>query len=377
VTNSTSAIVRSLIQDPIGNYPAATVACFDPTTGDLPRRSLDHEQTKRFLRFLSLPWGEKRSTSINADAFLIGASTGQAHLRTPAELEEWFRVAADSQSTPLSYQVKHPMLTALLRPEDGGENERLLDLLAQLGYAVVFARPGNNLGAHPSDDQIVANMRPIVAGAAKRGLAVGLYSISDVSGCPMSPDVAAELVAGEGGENIVAIKVTEANYENSTLRFLDDPRLAHLKIVQGWDPHLSRALQDGPRHDITRRQRCGFTSGAMSFALLPYLEIVRASRAGEWETVAAVQEVVTAVFASMQDDPGKFADLQRAKVIMGLGQPITCAATEEQIERVFQALDALPKTEETFMLVKSLNLMNDGPYYTRLNAIANRAQNPD
>jgi len=28
-----------LIADPIGRYPHATVACFDPTRGDLPRCS--------------------------------------------------------------------------------------------------------------------------------------------------------------------------------------------------------------------------------------------------------------------------------------------------------------------------------------------------
>ena len=376
MTNFNSPLVQSLAQDPIANYPTSTVACFDPTTGEMPRRKLDHERTKAFLRKLSLPWGDNGS-QVSAAALLIGASTGQAHLRTPDELDEWFRVAADSQATKLPNGGKHPVLTALLRPEDGGENERLLDLVAKLGYAVVFARPGNNLGANPTDAQIAANMRPIVAGAAARGLAVGLYSISDVSGCPMNPDVAAELVAGEGGDSVVAIKVTEANYENSTLRFLDDPRLAHLKIVQGWDPHLARALQDGPRHDITRRQRCGFTSGAMSFALIPYLQIVRASQAGDWAQVAAIQQVVTAVFASMQDDPGKFADLQRAKVIMGLGQPITREVTTEQIERVFHALEQLPQSEETVMLLNSLNLMNDGPYSSRLSAIVNRAQNQD
>jgi hypothetical protein len=107
------------------------------------------------------------------------------------------------------------------------------------------------------------------------------------------------------------------------------------------------------------------------------LEIVRASKAGDWARVAAIQQVVTTVFASMQDDPGKFADLQRAKVIMGLGQPITRDVTEEQIERVFTALAGLPKSDETIMLIKSLNLMQDGPYYARLNALENRAMNPD
>jgi dihydrodipicolinate synthase/N-acetylneuraminate lyase len=355
-----------LIQDPIGNYPFATVACFDPTTGDLPRRQLDNEQTIEFLI---------RIDTYRPDALLIGASTGQGHLRTPEELDEWFRVAAQAKASP---QIKfQALLTALLRPEDGGVNERLLDLLAELGYAVVFVRPGTNLGASASDEQIAANMRPIVAGAAKRGLAVGLYSISDVSGVPMRSDAAADLVAGPGGDSIVAIKVTEANYENSTLKFLDDPRLAHLKIVQGWDPHLARALQDGPRYDLQRRQRCGFTSGAMSFAIGAYVEIASSAKAGNWDRVASIQQDVTTIFSAMQDDPGKFADLQRAKFIMGLGHPITRDITNEQVERVFAALEGMRESEGKILLAGSLKMMSKCPYEARLNEIRKSAVFPD
>lgn len=361
-----SLLIQQLIQDPIGEYPSSTVACFDPTTGDLPRRRLDHDRTRQFLQALIKVGKEFREgtefpvVGNGHQALLIGASTGQAHLRTPAELEEWFQVAADIDWDGV-YKV------ALLRPEDGTDaNNRLLDLLARLEYAVVFARPGNDLGKSPTDDQIVANMRPIVAGAAQRGLAVGLYSISDVSGCPMSPDVAAELVAGPGGDNVVAIKVTEANYDHSTLRFLDDPRLAHLKIVQGWDPHLSRALQDGPRHDLQRRQRCGFTSGAMSFAALSFFDMLLHSDNNEWDELERTQASVTQVFASMQDDPTKFADLQRAKVVMGLGQPITRDVTSEQIERIFTALDGLAASNQKLLLLSSLRLMPGGPYHDRL-----------
>lgn len=366
MTHSTSSVVQSLIQDPIANYPAATVACFDPTMGDLPRRKLDHGRTIEFLVKLD---------SYRPDALLIGASTGQAHLRTPAELEEWFRVAARARSS--SSGRFHSLLIALLRPEDGVANVDLLNLLAELEYPIVFARPGTNLGANPTDQQIAENMRPIAEGAAKRGMAVGLYSISDVSGCPMSPDVAADLVAGPGGDSIVAIKVTEANYENSTQRFLDDPRLAHLKIVQGWDPHLARALQDGPRHDLQRRQRCGFTSGAMSFAVSAYVEILQASRVGDWDRVAAIQKDVTTIFASMQDDPGKFADLQRAKFIMGLGHPITREITQEQIERVFAALETMPKSAGKGLLAASLKMMSNCPYEARLNQIQRQAVSPE
>jgi dihydrodipicolinate synthase/N-acetylneuraminate lyase len=366
VTQFASSTVQSLIQDPIGNYPFSTVACFDATTGALPRRQLDHDRMGEFL---------VRIDTYRPDALLIGASTGQGHLRTFEELEEWFRVAAAAKASDRN--KFRALLAALVRPEDGSANDHLLNVLAELGYPIIFVRPGTNLGFNPTDEAIVANMRPLVAGAAERGLAVGLYSISDVSGCPMSPDVAAELVAGPGGDHIVAIKVTEANYENSTLRFLDDLRLAHLKIVQGWDPHLSRALQDGPRHDITRRQRCGFTSGAMSFAINNYVEIAKSAQAGNWDEVADYQQAVTTVFAAMQDDPTKFADLQRAKFIMGLGHPITRDITPEQVERVFAALEGLPKSAGKICLAWSLKMMSNCPYEERLTAIIQSAKRPD
>ena len=37
--------IAELVDDPIGRYPAATVACFDPTRGELPRRVLDEHRT--------------------------------------------------------------------------------------------------------------------------------------------------------------------------------------------------------------------------------------------------------------------------------------------------------------------------------------------
>src|SRR4029453_3102467 len=122
----------------------------------------------------------------------------------------------------------------------------------------------------------------------------------------MTPDAAANLVAGLCGDRIVAIKVTEASYEGSTVRFLVDPRLAHLKIVQGWDPHLARALRDGPALDKEGRQRCGVTSGPMSFAVFQYLHILAAAEHDDWDEVAASQAAVTSLFEAMQDDPTKF-----------------------------------------------------------------------
>jgi dihydrodipicolinate synthase/N-acetylneuraminate lyase len=346
-----SSFVIELVRDPIGSYPHATVACFDPTSGELPRRKLDQRRTIQFLEALA---------AAGAPAILIGASTGHGHVRTPPELAQWFRVAAEAE-------IGKCLRTALLRPEDGrDENARLLDLLAELSYPVVFVRPGRDLGKSESDRSIADNMRQVVELAAERGLAVGLYSIPDVSGWPMSPDAAAELVQGAGGGQIVAIKVTEANYDQSTLRFLKDPRLAHLKIVQGWDPYLARALRDGPAHDAQERQRCGVTSGPMSFAIHQYLHMFDAASRGDWDELAIAQTAVTVLFQAMQDDPGKFADLQRAKFIMGLGQPLTGTVTGDQVERVLSALRTLPREADRRRLARSLDLMGDGPFHAEL-----------
>jgi dihydrodipicolinate synthase/N-acetylneuraminate lyase len=195
---------------------------------------------------------------------------------------------------------------------------------------------------------------------------VGIYSIPDVSGLPLTPAAAVELVEGPSGNRIVAVKVTEADYDSSTAQFLREPRLAHLKIVQGWDPHLARALRAGPQHDPQARQRCGVTSGPMSFAVFQYLHLLQAAERGHWDEVHIAQSAVTALFQAMQDDPGKFADLQRAKFIMGLGQPLTGTVTEEQVERVFAALESLPRPADRNRLARSLDLMQDGPCHARL-----------
>jgi len=343
--------VEKLLDDPIANYPAATVACFDPTTGDLPRRKLDEARTIAYLEKLA---------AAGAPALLIAASTGHGHARTVEELQQWFQTAARAK-------LSSTVLTALLRPEDGADaNRRLSALLADLGYAVAFVRPGRDLSPQATTADVVANMEPVVHAIAGAGLAVGLYSIPDVSGLPMSPDVAATLLAGPDGQRIVAIKVTEASYEQSTLRFLGDPRLARLKIVQGWDPHLARALRDGSQFDSERRQRCGVTSGPMSFAVFQYLHMLAAADRGEWDEVAAAQAAVTSLFQAMQDDPKKFADLQRAKQVMGLGQPLTGTVTEQQIDRLLTALRDVPRSADRDRLARSLNLMEDGPFQKRL-----------
>ncbi|MFM2097093.1 MAG: hypothetical protein RIS70_4217 [Planctomycetota bacterium] len=336
----------ALVRDSIGCYPSATVACFDATTGELPRRQLDADRNTEFL---------ERLGRLGVPAVLIAASTGHGHVRSVDELREWFEVAARAD-------LRRTVRVALLRPEDGRDaNATLLDDLARLAYPVVFVRPGTDLSRNASEDEIVRNVGSVVEAAAARGFAVGIYSIPDVSGVRLTANAAAKLVQGPGGQRIVAAKITEADYETSTRQYLEHPQLKHLKIVQGWDPHLVRALQDGPRSDSQNRQRCGITSGPMSLAVYQYLHLLDCAAREDWDEARAAQAAVTLLFQSMQDDPAKFADLQRAKYIMGLGHPLLSTVTAEQTERVMTALRSLPRREDRQRLAMSLNLMRNGP----------------
>lgn len=346
-------LAQKILEDPIAHYPQATVACFDPTTGDLPRRRLDASRLACYLRHL---------VEAEAEAVLLASSTGQGHLRTVDELEEWFRVAAEADLGKL-------VRLALLRPEDGAAaNQRLVDLLREFQYPVIFVRPGTNLPPHATDNQVAANMAPLVEMIAQAGMAVGLYSISDVSGVPLRVAGAEKLLDLPGGKAIVAAKITEADYLSSTREYLLSPRLARLKIVQGWDPHLAQALNEGPQSNIEGRQRVGITSGPMSFALYQYRYMLQAAQEHDWDELRLAQKAVTQIFASMQDDPAKFADLQRAKFIMGLGLPLISTITCEQVERVLTALAHLPRRSDQRRMAKSLDLMQDGPYHEQLAA---------
>jgi hypothetical protein len=100
----------------------------------------------------------------------------------------------------------------------------------------------------------------------------------------------------------------------------------------------------------------------MSFAVFQYLHILAAADRGEWDEVAKAQAAVTVLFQAMQDDPGKFADLQRAKFLMGLGHPMTGAVVPQQFEPVLRALHNLPRAADRDRLARSLNLMEDGPF---------------
>ena len=303
------------------------------------------------------------SAEAGAEAVLLAASTGQGHLRTVEELERWFDVAAQAEAGNL-------IRMALLRPEDGVEaNQRLVDLLQKNDYPVVFVRPGTNLPAHATDNQIAENMRPLIEMIATAGLAAGVYSIPDVSGVRLPVAATEKLLDLPGGDAIVAAKITEADYLSSTREYLLSPRLAKLKIVQGWDPHLAQAFMEGPRSNIENKQRVGITSGPMSFAVYQYLYMLEAADEHDWHELELSQKAVTALFEAMQDDPTKFADLQRAKFIMGLGLPLTSSLDHDKIERVFHALERLPRKSDRERLAKSLDLMQDGPYHERLAAL--------
>ncbi|MDA0659587.1 MAG: dihydrodipicolinate synthase family protein [Planctomycetota bacterium] len=344
---------QQIVNEPIANYPPYTVACFDPTTGELPRRTLDVDRTCDYLRRLCQP---------GPTGLLIGASTGQGHLRTPQELLEWFQVAGEANLPGASKM-------ALLRPEDPMDMvERMLRVLVDCKYDVAFVRPGTNLPPDATATQVANHLRPVIQAAAQAGLAVGVYSIPDVSGVRLVPDAVAELLQSTAGTQIVAVKVTEVDYEQSTAAFLRDSRLSRLKIVQGWDTHLARALQDGSQQSSHGVNRCGVTSGAMAFSLFQYRHIFDAAERGDWTEVAAAQQGVSHVFASMQDDPRRFADLQRAKTIMGLGYPLTGTITTEQTARVMQALAQVSRVEDRRRLAQSLNLMQDGPFAQELAA---------
>ncbi|MDZ7811212.1 MAG: hypothetical protein U5L11_15715 [Arhodomonas sp.] len=257
----------------------------------------------------------ERLAERGVEGLLIASSTGQGHLRTVEELAEWFECAATAR-------IAEAVPMALLSSRGRRGRRYTADGSARgQGYPVVFLRPGTDLPPDADDAAVAASLAPLVAAAADRGLAVGLYSISDVSGLPLSPEATARLLAGPGGGHIVAVKVTEVDYAASTARFLAHPRLQRLKIVQGWDPHLAQALQDGPGHDPAGRPRAGITSGAMSFALEQYLHILSAAAAGDWPEVQRALEAVTRLFRAMQDDPLHFPEATAASTSWDWASP--------------------------------------------------------
>lgn len=138
--------------------------------------------------------------------------------------------------------------------------------MKESGIEVGFVRTGTNLPhGKATDKQVADNMRPLVQMIGDAGMAVGCYSISPIAGNVLSPNALSMLVKGPGGDKIVAVKVTEADYKTSTLEHLKHKDLKHLKVVQGWGSFVSCAMKDGPGFDTKGRQRVGITSGEMAY----------------------------------------------------------------------------------------------------------------
>ena len=253
VVNKSTAVnarVAKILANPIENYPRDTVAAFDPTKGNLPRRKMDEAKMIKYI--------EKLSKGVSA--VLIASSAGAGHLRTVDELDAWFKASAKAK---LGKAVR----VGLLRPEDSdADNRRLVQTMKESGIEVGFLRTGTNLPhGKATDKQVADNMRPLVQMIGDAGMAVGCYSISPIAGNVLSPNALSMLVKGPGGDKIVAVKVTEADYKKSTLEFLKHKDLKHLKVVQGWGSFVSCAMKDGPGFDTKGRQRVGITSGEMAY----------------------------------------------------------------------------------------------------------------
>jgi len=347
----TQALREQLISDPVSNVPAWTVAAFDPTIGDLPRRQMDEAGMQRYLQSLE---------KAGAQGVLLAASTGWGHARTFEEHEHTLMAAG-------KVSLENCVKQALLRMEDPLEqNISLLQKLKNLDYGIVWTRRGSLLPPDAADQTVAQSTLPLVEAATELGLPVGLYSISTVDQVPLRVE-AVKILMEQLGENlsqrIVAIKITEPVFEDSTLTYLGDPAFSHKKIVQGWDAFYARALQEGLRPDGT--QHCGATSGAAACMVYAYEAMYQAAQQQNWDELSTLQQVVAKVFYSMQGpDKTIFPDLQIAKWTMGLGHPLTEERSLEDAQPLLKALSELsgevaPKYLD--LIVHSLLLMDQYP----------------
>ena len=216
---------------------------------------------------------------------------------------------------------------ALLRPEDGTRRQpAAARTRRQARISRRVLPPSNWVAARCDQHQVIADMRPLVAAAAEMATwRSGCTRFRMSAVLPLCYGAAAALVDSAGrGADVVAVKVTEADDDPSTARYLADARLARLKIVQGWDPHLARALrEDGGR--------VGVTSGPMSLAIHQYQHLLKAAERGEWDEVHAAMTAAATMFAAMQDDPKRFADLQGGGVRDGPRPAVACDVTPGQL----------------------------------------------
>ncbi|OQX95907.1 hypothetical protein B6I21_03045, partial [candidate division KSB1 bacterium 4572_119] len=363
---SIEAIRQDIIAKPILNVPAWTVALLDPTTGTLPRRKTDINGTIKYSEAIA---------NTGAPGVLFAASTGWGHVRNFQEHRTTLKTGGDAK---LGSTLKQ----ALIRIEDPLEqNLRLLKELNDWGYAIVWTRRGANLPPDASDSEVADNLLPIAKAAAEIGLPMGVYSISTVDGACLRPSAVKlllEKLGKDASRFVVAVKITEPVFEESTQLFLEESALENKKIVQGWDAFYTRAMQAGKRADGLNQ--CGATSGAAACMVKAFDNMYKFARAEDWSSVAQIQKAVTEAFYSMQGvDKDKFPDLQIAKFVMGLGHPLTEERTFKDGERLVSTVEKLVEEKETQMggrlIAESLLIMGKGeyasPFYGRLNKLIN------
>jgi len=344
---------NQLVEAPLQHVPAWTVAAFDVNKGDLPRRKLDAKGMELYLKALA---------NAGAPGVLLAASTGWGHARN---FEEHQETLLQGGKMDLGTCVKQ----ALLRIEDPlDKNKQLLVQLAQLDYGIVWTRRGSILPPTASDEEVAQNMLPLVSAAIDADLPVGIYSISTVDGAPLTPGAAAILLKmlGEKAKQVVAIKITEPNFETSTQLFLENEAFANKKIVQGWDAFYSKAMQAGKRADGLNQ--CGATSGAAACMVHAFKAMYELTTSENWADLQVLQSVVSEVFHSMQgEDKNVFPDLQTAKWVMGLGQPLTESRGEENAKTLLAKLVQLSNNgtsaPSVTLIIKSLLLMEESSYF--------------
>lgn len=356
--------IKSIITHPVEMVPSWTVALFDPTTGDLPRRKLDEDKSKLYMQAIA---------KAGAPGVLLAASTGWGHARNFVEHRHTLAVGGEAELGPCIKQ-------ALIRIEDPlEENKKLIQELKDWGYGMVWTRRGSNLPVGASDEIVTEHMLPLVKSAIEAEMPIGIYSISTVDGAPLTASAAklllSKLSAAEA-QFLVAIKITEPVFEESTLAYLQEPSFDHKKIVQGWDAFYAEALQQGLR--TNGHNHCGATSGAATCMVFAYKAMYEATLANDWDKLAAIQSVVSKVFFSMQGpDKSKFPDLQTAKWVMGLGHPLTESREEKDAVKLIKVLHELAEDNGSMqtvkLIMKSLQIMNqfgiDSPIQAQLNEV--------
>jgi hypothetical protein len=138
---------EKIISDPIKNVPAWTVAAFDPTTGELPRRQLDKKGIRIYLQALA---------RVGAPGVLLASSTGWGHARTWEEHVETLIACGQ-------IQLQQCIKQALLRIEDPlDKNIELLGKLRSMDYGIIWTRKGSMLPPEAPDEKVAQQMLPLV-----------------------------------------------------------------------------------------------------------------------------------------------------------------------------------------------------------------------